>query len=178
MPDTGSYVLSVNAAFGAGGVGGAAVAGSGREVEEADALEAAAARRFSDFMEVEGRERVYFVVMRVLGTVSRDKRNVGAERRTEVGLAWRRRADWVSHSWLVGRYGIVGVVCGLKAASVLVVRLGRAGEVVELWACCLWRNVVVWKLPRCGDKLAMYLFGRPSGAVSRNSDYASIQHKC
>ena len=118
MPDTGSYVLSVNTAFGAGD---AAVAGSRGEVEEADALEAAAARRFSDFMEVEGRERVYFVVMRVLGAVSKDRGNVGEKRRTEVGLAWRRRADWVSHSWLVGRYGIVRVVCEVKAASVLVV---------------------------------------------------------
>ena len=98
------------------------VAGARGEVEEADALEAAAARRFSDFMEVEGRERVYFVVMRVLGAVSRDRVSAGEERRTEVGLAWRRRADWVSHSWLVGRYGIVRVVCDVKAASVLVLR--------------------------------------------------------
>lgn len=31
--------------------------------------------------------------------------------------------------------------------------------------------------PRCGYKLAMCLLGRSSGAESRNSDYASIQHK-
>ena len=56
-------------------------------MDEADVLEAAAARRFTDFMEVEGRERVYFVVMRVWEDVSRDKRNMGEERRTVVGLA-------------------------------------------------------------------------------------------
>jgi hypothetical protein len=30
-----------------------------------------------------------------------------AEGRTVVGRAWRRRADWVSHSWAVGKYGIL-----------------------------------------------------------------------
>lgn len=44
--------------------------------------------------------------------------------------------------------------------------------------CCVRRNVVVWKAPGCGDKLAMCLLGWSSGAKSRNSDYASIQDKC
>ena len=32
--------------------------------------------------------------------------------------------------------------------------------------------------PRCGDKLAMCLLGQSSGAETRNSAYASVQHKC
>lgn len=56
MPETGSYVLSVSRALGAG-----AAAGVEAGVSEDSA---AAAVRFFDFVEVEGAERVYFVVMR------------------------------------------------------------------------------------------------------------------
>ena len=55
MPETGSYVFSVNIAFGAGGADGVEDCSEGEAVAAADL-------RLRDFGE--GLERAYFVVMR------------------------------------------------------------------------------------------------------------------
>lgn len=99
---------------------------------------------------------VYLVVMRVWGVVSwgwvgeRGREGKGREGRTVLGCALRSREDWVSHSWAVGRCGMVcvclsvAVVIGLRVCVVVGERRKLRGGGEAGWICARCTGKLSW----------------------------------